>query len=117
MHTKAPSDMPARNALLCQLIHLVRCGSRDALLGQLTADACGLPVIAGPVEASALGNVLVQAWAVGALAGGLAEMRRLVRGSVALIRYQPAGDRRQWDAAAWPLVGTPGTALEGEAPA
>jgi rhamnulokinase len=98
-------------------VHLVGGGSRNALLCQLTADACGLPVVAGPVEASALGNVLVQARAVGALAGDLAEMRRLVRANVALTHYRPAGDRRQWDAAARRLAGAPATALERAVPA
>jgi rhamnulokinase len=61
------------------VIHVVGGGSRNALLCQLTADACGLPVVAGPVEATALGNVLVQARALGAIDGGLAELRALLR--------------------------------------
>ena len=50
-------------------------GSRNELLCQLTADATGLPVVAGPVEGAALGNVLVQARAAGVLSGGLADLR------------------------------------------
>jgi rhamnulokinase len=80
-------------------VHIVGGGSRNALLCQLTADACDLPVIAGPVEASALGNVLVQARAVGALSGGLPEMRSLVRSTHELVRYEPAGNSRLWEAA------------------
>ena len=47
------------------VVHVVGGGAQNALLCQLTADACGLPVVAGPVEATALGNVLVQARAFG----------------------------------------------------
>ena len=60
------------------VVHIVGGGARNALLCQLTADACGLPVVAGPVEATALGNVLVQARAPGSLSGGLADLRAAV---------------------------------------
>ena len=80
-------------------VHIVGGGSRNALLCQLTADACDLPVIAGPAEASALGNVLVQARAAGVLAGGLAEMRTLVRSTHELVRYEPSGTAHLWEAA------------------
>ncbi|ADX74341.1 pentulose/hexulose kinase [Pseudarthrobacter phenanthrenivorans Sphe3] len=60
------------------VVHVVGGGSQNKLLCQLTADATGRKVVAGPVEATALGNVLVQARAAGAVAGGLAELRRLV---------------------------------------
>jgi rhamnulokinase len=80
-------------------VHIVGGGSRNTMLCQLTADACDLPVVAGPVEASALGNVLVQARAVGALSGGLAEMRALVRATHDLTRYQPSGDPQVWEMA------------------
>ncbi|HEX2316752.1 MAG TPA: rhamnulokinase family protein [Thermomonospora sp.] len=81
------------------VIHLVGGGSRNALLCQLTADACGLPVVAGPVEATALGNVLVQARAFG-LVKDLAEIRGLVAATQPLRRYEPRGDERAWAAAA-----------------
>ena len=79
------------------VIHIVGGGSQNQLLCQLTADACQLPVVAGPVEATALGNVLVQAMAVGLL-GSLADVRAVVRRSVTLAEYQP---RRSagWDVA------------------
>jgi rhamnulokinase len=82
-----------------EVVHLVGGGSRNELLCQLTADACGLPVIAGPVEAAALGNVLIQARAAG-LAGDLADMRRLVAETQPLRRHRPAGRRGAWSAAA-----------------
>jgi rhamnulokinase len=73
-----------------EVVHLVGGGIRNTLLCQLTADALGLPVIAGPEEATALGNVLVQARACGEV-GPLAQMRVLVRRSVQLTRFEPRG--------------------------
>jgi rhamnulokinase len=82
------------------VVHVVGGGARNTLLCQLTADACGLAVVAGPVEAAALGNALVQARAVGAVHGGPAELRALVRDTQQLWHYQPTGDRRAWQGAA-----------------
>lgn len=69
-------------------LHVVGGGAQNALLNQLTADACGIPVIAGPVEATALGNLLMQLMAAGAL-GSVAEGRALVRASFPTEEYQP----------------------------
>jgi rhamnulokinase len=77
-----------------EVIHIAGGGSQNELLNQFTADACGLPVVAGPVEATALGNVLVQARSSGALAT-LAEMRSVVRASSVLKRYEPR-ERQMW---------------------
>jgi rhamnulokinase len=71
------------------VVHVVGGGARNTLLCQLTADACGLPVVAGPVEATALGNVLVQARALGAVDGDLAALRALVRETQPVVRYEP----------------------------
>jgi rhamnulokinase len=81
------------------IVHLVGGGAQNELLCQLTADACGLPVMAGPTEAAALGNVLVQANARGEVKD-LAGMRALVAASQPMQRYEPQGDRRAWDEAA-----------------
>ena len=70
-------------------VHVVGGGARNRLLNQLTADATGRPVLAGPVEATALGNVLVQAWAAGEV-GSLAELRAVVRASVEVEVFEPA---------------------------
>jgi rhamnulokinase len=78
------------------VVHVVGGGARNALLCQLTADACGLPVVAGPVEATALGNVLVQARALGAVHGDLAALRALLRATQPLKRYEPRGDEAAW---------------------
>jgi sugar (pentulose or hexulose) kinase len=65
----------------------------------MTADATGLPVLAGPAEATALGNGLVQLIALGELRD-LAEARRLIRTSQPPHRYEPAvNGREQWAAA------------------
>jgi rhamnulokinase len=81
-------------------VHIVGGGARNELLCQLTADACGLPVVAGPAEAAALGNVLVQARALGMGPGDLDGMRTLIRATQPLRRFEPAGDARAWAAAA-----------------
>lgn len=73
-------------------VHVVGGGSQNALLCQLTADAAGLSVVAGPVEATAVGNVLVQAFAQGRV-GSLEEIRAVVRGSFGTTTYEPGGAR------------------------
>ncbi|MEV6643933.1 rhamnulokinase family protein [Amycolatopsis sp. NPDC051371] len=80
------------------VVHIVGGGARNELLCQLTADACGVPVLAGPVEAAALGNVLVQARALGEDLPDLAAMRALVRETQEVRRYEPSG-AGDWDAA------------------
>ncbi|MFH9736500.1 rhamnulokinase family protein [Streptomyces roseolus] len=87
-------------------VHLVGGGSRNDLLCQLTADATGLPVVAGPTEATALGNILVQARTAG-LVGDLADMRRLIASTQHLRHYPPRGDAAAWDAAAARLDSAP----------
>ena len=73
------------------VVHIVGGGSQNRLLCQLTADATGKPVIAGPIEATAQGNVLVQARAAGVVTGGLKELRAQVAAGTELERYEPAG--------------------------
>jgi rhamnulokinase len=81
-------------------VHLVGGGARNALLCQLTADACGVPVYAGPVEAAALGNALVQARACGVLFGGLSELRSLLSSTQDVRTYLPGpGAESAWRAA------------------
>ena len=79
-----------------EAIHVVGGGSQNSLLCQLTADAARLPVLAGPVEATALGNVMVQAYSRGYV-GSLEEIRAVVRRSTKLSRYEPEGDEDDWD--------------------
>jgi rhamnulokinase len=81
-----------------EAVHLVGGGAHNELLCRLTADACGLPVIAGPAEATAIGNVLVQARAHG-LVTDLPAMRSLVARTQQLRRYEPTGDSSGTEAA------------------
>lgn len=89
-----------------EVIHIIGGGSQNDLLCQLTADACGLPVLAGPVEASALGNILVQARTLGEPLPDLAAMRTLVRATHQLRRYHPQGRPADWDAAESQVFGS-----------
>lgn len=79
-----------------EVVHIVGGGSRNTLLCQLTADAMRMPVLAGPVEATALGNVMVQALASGHVET-LEEIRTVVRRSVEVSRYTPEDDKDGWD--------------------
>jgi len=78
-----------------EVIHIVGGGCKNALLNQFTANACGRPVIAGPTEATALGNVLIQARAAGEI-GSLAEIRDVVRASSELETFEPR-ETAKWD--------------------
>jgi rhamnulokinase len=87
-----------------EVIHLVGGGAHNELLCQLTADACGLPLVAGPTEATALGNVLIQALN-GFGPADLDRMRALVAATQPVRTYQPRGSQSPWDAAARRLAG------------
>ena len=80
-----------------EVIHIVGGGSKSRLLNQFTADACRRPVMSGPVEATAMGNLLVQVRASGELSS-LAEIREVVRRSSDVECYEPARIS-VWDAA------------------
>jgi rhamnulokinase len=69
-------------------IHVIGGGARNRVLCQFTADATGLPVIAGPAEATAIGNIMVQALSLGHVAS-LAEMRSIIRCSCKPVTYEP----------------------------
>jgi rhamnulokinase len=94
-HRRAVQDAQRLAGHPVDVVHVVGGGTRNALLCQLTADACGLPVVAGPTEAAALGNVLVQARAHG-LVGDLTGMRRLLVRTQPLMRYEPRGGTERW---------------------
>ncbi|MEO3755326.1 rhamnulokinase family protein [Streptomyces sp. B6B3] len=99
-HRRAVLDAQRLSGREVETVHVVGGGAHNELLCQLTADACGLPVVAGPAEAAALGNVLVQARAAGVVDGGLAELRSLLRATQELRHHEPTGGRAAWDRAA-----------------
>jgi rhamnulokinase len=72
-------------------VHIVGGGSKNELLCQLTADVSGREVIAGPVEATTMGNAIVQWISLGKISG-VAEARELVKQSSDFKRYQPSSD-------------------------
>ncbi|WP_330342726.1 rhamnulokinase [Streptomyces sp. NBC_00557] len=94
-HRRAVEDAQRLADHPVDVVYVVGGGTRNALLCQLTADACGLPVVAGATEAAALGNVLVQARAHG-LAGDLTAMRGLLARTQPLTRYTPRGEAARW---------------------
>ena len=80
-----------------EALHVIGGGSRNDLLNQWTANAVGIPVIAGPSEATAIGNVMIQALAAGA-ARDVASMRQLINRSIPLKTFHPQ-DMEVWDTA------------------
>ncbi|MFH9727762.1 rhamnulokinase family protein [Streptomyces sp. NPDC017254] len=103
-HRRAIEEAQQLSGRHVDVVYVVGGAARNELLCQLTADACGLPVVAGPVEAAALGNVLVQARAHG-LAGDHAQMRELVARTQPMRRYEPSGDQSAWNAVAVRIAG------------
>jgi rhamnulokinase len=87
---RAVRDASRLSGRTIDTVHLVGGGARNDLLCRLTAEACDLPVVAGPVEATALGNVLVQARTHGWIRGDLDALRARVRATHALRRFEPA---------------------------
>jgi rhamnulokinase len=92
-YSRAVRDASRLSGRSVEVVHIVGGGARNALLCQLTADVCGATVVAGPVEATALGNVLVQARASGLLSGDLEALRALVGSTQDIRRYQPRTSR------------------------
>ncbi len=98
-HRRAIAQVQQLSGRHADTVHIVGGGSRNKLLCQLTADACNLPVLAGPAEATALGNALIQARALGVLPAGLPELRAVVSSSHRIARFQPDGNSRRWETA------------------
>jgi rhamnulokinase len=97
LYAKTITDMARITGQEIKRLHIVGGGSQNVLLNQLAADATGLPVIAGPVEGTAIGNILIQALALGHLPD-LAALRSVVRDSFPVTKYAPQ-DTAPWQAA------------------
>ena len=85
----------AVSGVAVERVHIIGGGSRNALLNQMTADATGLPVIAGPAEATAIGNAIAQLIALGELRD-VAEARAMLADASDLTRHDPQ-DQAAWD--------------------
>jgi len=79
-----------------EVVHVVGGGSKNILLNQFAADALGLPVIAGPEEATAVGNIMVQAIGIGRI-GSMAEAQPMIRSAFPIREYRPR-NTGAWDA-------------------
>ena len=86
-------DAEQLSGIKINTVHIVGGGSQNALLCQLTADRTGRTVLAGPVEATAIGNVLVQGRAAGFVSGSLEDLRGIVAETFAPVRYEPTSGR------------------------
>jgi rhamnulokinase len=80
-----------------EVIHIIGGGANNHFLNQLTADATGLDVVAGPTEATAIGNIMIQAKALGYV-GSLTEIRQIIANSSELVQFIPSGEL-DWDEA------------------
>jgi hypothetical protein len=80
-----------------ETLHVIGGGSRNELLNRWTANAVGIPVVAGPSEATAIGNIMIQALAAGT-AKDIASMRQLINRSISLETFYPE-DTDVWDTA------------------
>ena len=81
-----------------KVLHVIGGGSLNKYLPHFTADACGVEVLAGPQECTAIGNIMLQAKASGDVADVWA-MRALIANSVEMVPYHPTGDKAAWDKA------------------
>lgn len=96
-HRRTVRDAVALSGQEIDAVHVVGGGARNHLLCRLTADACGLPVVAGPVEATATGNALIQARALGAIEGNLADLRAFLIKQVRTETFEPSPGAVRWD--------------------
>ena len=94
-YREAVENMAAITRTTIETIHIVGGGSKNALLNQMTADATGRRIVTGPVEATALGNIMMQAIGMGVV-GSISEARQFIRNSIDLGVVEP-GAKAPWD--------------------
>jgi rhamnulokinase len=87
-YKKTLAEIAAVTGRTINLIHILGGGSQNDLLNQITADICGVKVVTGPVEATLMGNIAVQAIAAGAVKN-LAEARALIKNSFTSKEFTP----------------------------
>jgi rhamnulokinase len=92
----AVRDAVALSGRTVRAVHVVGGGVSSRLFCQLVADACGLPVVAGPTEAASWGNVLSQARTLGVVGDSLADTRAVIRHNEQPVVYPASGDEREW---------------------
>jgi rhamnulokinase len=80
------------------VLHIIGGGSLNAYLNQFTANSCGVEVLAGPQECTAIGNIMMQAKAMRQV-DDIWQMRKIIANSVDMVAYHPTADRRAWDEA------------------
>ena len=97
---KAPTENRGAQGLSSSIdvLHVIGGGSLNKYLNQFTADACGVEVLAGPQECTAIGNIMLQAKASGDVAD-IWQMREMIANSVEMVPYHPSGDKVAWDQA------------------
>ncbi|HKI89979.1 MAG TPA: FGGY-family carbohydrate kinase, partial [Draconibacterium sp.] len=78
-------------------LHIIGGGAHNQMVNQLTADAIGIPVLAGPTEATAVGNIMMQAKALG-IVNSLREIRQIIKNSFEVTEYIPS-PKLDWEAA------------------
>ena len=92
------SDLSYLSGKTPKSINIVGGGTQDTLLCQITADACGIPVCAGPIEATAIGNIMTQLMSLGEVKS-VSEARQIVADSFDTVTYTPSGNKEMWDEA------------------
>ncbi len=94
-----------------KVLHVIGGGSLNKYLTQFTADACNVEVLAGPQECTAIGNIMLQAKAMGQVKD-IWEMRQIIANSVEMVAYHPTGDKAAWDKAYQRFLEVSGERLE-----